>query len=95
MLTARDYEQLFTSENFPSDYPNNQTCQWSISAAAGYSVNLIVTDLRLAAGDTVTVRAVYFLLCTNTHSTYNSCTHMCAYRLNYRPVTSAHIFLSG
>ena len=55
MLTARDDDQSFTSEHYPSDYSNNQTCQWSISAAAGYSVNLIITNYTLAEGDTVTV----------------------------------------
>ena len=57
-LTARDYDKWFTSEHYPSDYTNNQTCQWSISAAAGYSVNLNIYDLELAAGDVLTASAL-------------------------------------
>ena len=58
-LTARDYQKSFTSEHYPSNYTNSQSCKWIISAAAaGYSVNLNIYDLELAAGDVLTASAL-------------------------------------
>ncbi|XP_050362534.1 cubilin-like [Nymphalis io] len=44
------YDRIFTSPNYPKNYPNNQECTWEINAEIGYRVSLKFED-RFAVED--------------------------------------------
>ncbi|XP_066263204.1 cubilin-like [Branchiostoma lanceolatum] len=48
-------EGYVTSPNYPMDYGNNETCEWTITVPEGYTVRLTFHSFRLENADSLTI----------------------------------------
>ncbi len=45
VMNATNATQVITSPNFPSDYPSNVRCRWTLSAPRGFRIEVKIVDL--------------------------------------------------
>lgn len=59
VLANADY--TLTSPNYPSNYPNDKTLYWALSASAGERIQLSFNFFRLSLDDTLSVSLTVML----------------------------------